>query len=325
MLRYNFTNPLFLFKIESMMRRIYILLCLVFLVACDDGDIITVDLEFDKELNYCDNNIGSFLIFDLREDPNESLSVIIPRSTNQEFPYTEPTPADTPHEYTINGSTNRFIYRTYNRAVGTNELCEAIAPGTLNIIDDHEAESGTIYVTVNVDDDDGDGIPSDMEGRGEMDENGNYPNAEDFDGDGIPNYQDEDDDNDNVLTKFETGEIDNEGNPTLDTDGDLILDYLDIDDDGDGINTILEDENGDKNPRNDQNTNAEDMLIAHYLNPLETTVYDSPGLLETNEYTRTITASFFITNFNLDILSSPQLDLGILTYSINIELEEGED
>ncbi|EDP70091.1 hypothetical protein FBALC1_11177 [Flavobacteriales bacterium ALC-1] len=323
--RYNFTNPLFLLKIESMMRRFYILLCLVLLVACDDGDIITVDLEFDKELDYCDNNVDSFLIYDLREDPNESLSVIVPRASNQEYPFTEPTPTNTPINLTINEDTNRFIYRTYNRALGNDELCDPITPADLNIIEDYETDTGgSIIITVTIDDDDDDGIPSDLEGRGEMDENGNYPDAEDSDGDGIPDYQDQDDDNDNVLTEFETGEIDENGNPTLDTDGDLILDYLDTDDDGDGTNTILEDENGDKNPRNDQNTNSEGLLIAHYLNPLEVMPYASPGLLNDNQYTRTVTASFLISG-NLEILSATEIDFGILTYPIIIIQEEEED
>ena len=49
--RYNFTNPLFLLKIESMIRRFFICFLLVFLVACDDGDIITIDLDFEGELD----------------------------------------------------------------------------------------------------------------------------------------------------------------------------------------------------------------------------------------------------------------------------------
>lgn len=326
MQRYNFTNPLFLLKIESMIRRLYILFCLILFVACDDGDIITVDLEFDQELDYCSNNTQSFLIYDLREDPNESLSLIIPRGNEQEFPFTEATPIDDPEVFTINGSSVRFIYRTYNRAVTESEFCNLVPPGDLSIIEDYEADDGTVSVIVTIDDDDNDGIPSDLEGR-DPNGDGDFSDAQDWDGDGIPDYLDEDDDNDNVPTRFEIDDdnLDGDDDPTtmpLDTDGDGDADYLDTDDDGDGILTRFEDQNLDKNPINDTSLN-EGVSIAFYLNPLEATDYGDPGFTDDNEYTRTITASFLVTGFNLEILSAEELDLGTLTYSFT--LPEGED
>ena len=120
--RYNFTNPLFLFKIESNMRHLYILLCFIVLTACDDGDIIIVELEFDKVLERCENDINSFLIYDTREDPNESLSLIIPRTDLSELLFTIPTPVGTPIVFDINATTVRFIYRTYNRAIENDEF-----------------------------------------------------------------------------------------------------------------------------------------------------------------------------------------------------------
>ena len=321
--RYNFINALFLLKMQPMTRRLFTIILALLLTTCDDGDIITVNLDFDKQLSLCSNNIDSFLIYDLREDPNESLSLIIPRNDLEEFPFTEPTPTGNPTEFIINASTNRFIYRTYNRAVATNELCEPIQPGNLTTIEDYEATTGSAFATVIIDDDDGDGISSENEGRGEADENGNYPNAQNSDGDEFPDYLDEDDDNDNVKTKDELDEenIDGDNNPftnPLDTDGDGIPNYLDTDDDGDGINTIEEDANGDKNPRNDTNTDTEGNIIAHYLNILETTNYGSPGLVGGNEYTRTVSINFLVTEFNLEILSATELDLGTLTYTIPI-------
>lgn len=321
MQRYNFTNPLFLFKIESMMRRIYIVLSLLLLTACDDGDIITVDLEFDKELDYCTNSTESFLIYDLREDPNESLSLIIPRNNDQEFPFTEATPVDDPIEFEINMSTIRFIYRTYNRSVGTDELCDLVPPADLTIVEDYEADSGTAFVTVTIDDDDNDGIPSEDEyGPGGL------ADPQDTDGDGIADYLDEDDDNDNVKTinELDTENADGDDNPAtnpLDTDNDGTADYLDTDDDGDGVLTRFEDEDLDKNPINDTSI-TEGVSIAHYLNELEATDYGDPGLTDDNEYSRTVTASFLITGFDFDILSADELDLGTLTYSFPLQEED---
>lgn len=315
-----------MFKIESMIRRILIIFCFVCLTSCDDGDIITVDLAFDQDLELCTNNTESFLIYDTREDPNESLSLIIDRGTDEDYPFTVPTPSGTPTLFTINASSNRFIYRTYNRAIATGELCDPIPPANLNIVEDYEATAGTVEAYVAIEDDDDDGIPSDLEGRGLPDENGDYPNAQDSDGDGIPDYQDEDDDNDNVLTEDEIDELDLDGDddPTtnpLDTDSDGMPDYLDEDDDGDGVLTIEEDADGDKNPRNDTSNNN-GILIPLYLNNLELVNHGFPGYRDDNEYTRTVTITFFVNDINLQILSTEQIDFGTLSYPITFPQDE---
>lgn len=313
-----------------MIRRFILSCLLLILFTCNDGDILTVELDFDQNLEYCDNNINSFLIYDTRQDPDESLSVIIQRENDDVYPFTEATPIGEPLELSLTSADNRFLYRTYNRSIGNNELCEIVPPANLNIIENYEATAGTIEITVTIEDDDGDGIPSDLEGRGDIDENGEYPNAQDSDNDGIPDYLDEDDDNDNVKTEFEIDEdnLDEDNDPTtnpLDTDEDGTPDYLDEDDDGDGIDTIEEDEDGDKNPINDRNNNAEGVLVPHYLNPLENTLYNNPGNTTNNSFTRTVTANFIVRNINLEILSATEIDLGTLTYPITFTQEEEED
>ena len=65
-----------------MVRRFYILFCLAFLVACDDGDIINVTLDFDEVLERCDNFEDSYLVYNTREDPNEALILILPKQTS---------------------------------------------------------------------------------------------------------------------------------------------------------------------------------------------------------------------------------------------------
>ncbi|WP_138434492.1 hypothetical protein [Winogradskyella algicola] len=304
-----------------MMRHFFIIFVLLLLTACDDGDIITVDLEFDKELDLCTNNTNSFLIYDTREDPNESLSLIIPRGANEEFPFTEATPVDDPTEFNINESSVRFLYRTYNRSLGNNELCELVPSGDLTIIEDYEAENGgTVLATVTVMDDDNDGIPNIFEDR-----NGNGDlTDDDFDLDGIPDYQDQDDDNDNVLTVDELNDNDDDDDPTtnpLDTDNDGTPDYLDTDDDGDGVPTIDEDSTDTQSPRNLSNRNNDENgeLEYHYLNPLENTNYGPIEHIGGNTYTRTVTVNFLVTGANLEILSGTDIDFGTLTYDIVIE------
>ncbi|MDA7820050.1 BspA family leucine-rich repeat surface protein [Flavobacteriaceae bacterium] len=123
-------------------------------------------------------------------------------------------------------------------------------------------------------DDDNDGIDTFNE-LPDQDGDGNSSDALDFDGDGIPDYLDTDDDNDGLTTIVEglkdtdvdgtpdyhdlddendgvdtINELNDLGQP-LDTDGDGVIDPLDIDDDGDGLNTLLEDVNGNGDPRDD--------------------------------------------------------------------------
>lgn len=303
------------------------ILCLV--TSCDDGDVITADLDFDQgELTRCENNNDSYLIYDTRNDPSESLSILIPRNAQTESFFMQAI-TDT---LEVNMSTIRFNYRTYNRNLSNNELCNIVTPADLNITEDFEAQTGAqIVFTSTIIDDDLDGIPSEDEGRGEADADGNFPNAQDTDGDGIPDYLDEDDDNDNVPTidELDEGNLDGDNNPLtnpLNTDADIEManginplpNYLDPDDDGDGVPTIDEDENQSGNPDDDRVlTNG--INLALYLNFDENTNYGNPGLSDDNSFQRVVTTRIVIRNFNIDILQQDNYFLGTLTNMRTIE------
>lgn len=316
MKRYNFTNPLFLFKIESMIRRFFILFCFAFLTTCDDGDILTVDLEFDGDLERCDNFEDSHLIYDTRDDPSEALILIFPRSEANNAIFTSATPVDDPLELTINMNTIRFIYRTYSRSLNATDICAIVPPSNLVIREDYEAGSGDVEITSTIIDDDNDGVPSSFEyGPGGL------ANPQDTDEDGIPDYLDEDDDNDNVRTKDEIDNTDGDDDPTtnpLDTDGDGIPNYLDTDDDGDLIPTRLEDANGANGPGDDRANNADGILVPHYLNTEESIPYDFEDYNAfENKYTRTVKTSFMVKNIDLDILRTTEIDFGVQTTVIS--------
>ena len=305
-----------------MLQRLYILLCLVFLVACNDGDIITIELDFDQELKRCENDTESYLLYDTREDPNESLILIIAKNDTNELFFNEPTTVGTPTELTINSTTTRFIFRSFNRAIVGDELCDAVPAGDLVIREDYEANSGTVNITATIVDDDNDDIPSEDEyGPGGL------SNPQDSDTDGIPDYLDEDDDNDNVKTKNELDTInaDADDNPLtnpLDTDGDTIPNYLDNDDDGDGISTRLEDISLTKNPRDSDNyvVNTEGINVYRYL-------YNHTDAMEAfadsgfiyNYYTRSVATSFIIENAGLEIINADYIDFGTYENSFTID------
>ncbi|NRD22581.1 hypothetical protein HNV10_04975 [Winogradskyella litoriviva] len=339
MKRYNFTNLLFLFKIESMIRRFFIIFCLVFLTTCDDGDILSIDLDFEGELERCENDIDSYVIYDTRENPNEALLLIIERDDTNELLFTKPTMVGSPTELTItDGGDTQFIYRSYSRAIESGELCEVIPPDDLVVIENYPAPSGTVKVTATVVDDDNDGIPNEYEGiAGEPDENGIYNQSQDWDEDGIPDYLDQDDDNDNVLTIYEIDNSDGDDDPTtnpLDTDGDGDYDYLDEDDDGDGVDTRLEDLSEDgKDPRNLANkiTDTLGIDVYRYLYNYNDGVinaneeFDDTGFIY-NIYTRSVTTSFIIENAGFTIISTDYIDFGDFENSFDITNEpEDED
>lgn len=306
---YNFTNPLFLFKIKFMTRHLYVLLLSALFMACNDGDILTVDLAFDQQLKRCDNNISSYLLYDTRTDPNESLTLLIPRTDDTQAFFTNPTEAI----LDINGSTVRFNYRTYN-INPDGLLCDDLANSDLVIREDFEATTGRVYINSSIVDDDNDGIPSIYEyGPGGL------ANPRDSDGDGIPDYLDEDDDNDNVKTRNEIIVSTGDDPPfiLIDTDGDGIPDYLDDDDDGDGVLTILEDENGINGPFDDSIINSEGIVVKRYLSTEATDAFPNPGYIS-NTFRRVVTTAFRIEDIDLEILRSTQLDFGTFISTFNI-------
>ena len=332
--RYNFTNPLFLFKIESMMRRFFIIFCLLGLLTCDDGDIITVELEFDQELERCEDFEDSYVVFDTREDPSEALILIFPRNETTDTYFINKTPASEIEDFNVISSFDinpvagsRFIYRSYNRALTSDDICSILPPSDLIIRDDDEAESGNVMVTFTFVDDDNDDIPSELEyGPGGIE------NPQDSDSDGIPDYLDQDDDNDNVLTRLELQDDldeDGDGDPLtnpLNTDGDMYPNYLDADDDGDGTPTRLEDETESQNPRDQDNVfiDSGGMEIYRYLTNEATTEYGDSGLIF-NTYSRSATTRFEIFDVDLGIINTTYIDLGTFEDSFDISNEPEED
>lgn len=223
-------------------------------MSCDDGDIITTDVDLsDISLNACNiifNGTNySYVFYKINPDTNEGLVFTLTTTDNLL------TPGATYGPYGLSAA-NVFEYRTFNSTPENNYFCSTIPPSSPRVNDVFVATSGmfSIATSVSIEDDD-DGILSSIEGDNSMDK----------DSDGIPDFKDLDDDGDNVPTAEEgvvvvDGVIDLIN--SLDTDNDGILNYLDDDDDGDGIPTKQEDLNRDRSPQNDFAFNQE---LPNYL------------------------------------------------------------
>ena len=293
-----------------------LLLLLILLVSCDDGDIITVEFEFDGDLELCDNSTEEFLLFDILNSPPESLTLRLPRNSTTEALFTTAIPENTPVAILINASTVRYNYRTYNLDP---EFCDLVTDPDLKILSDYEAPSGTVFVTNTIIDSDDDGISNEDEGA-DPNGDGDFSDSRDTDGDGIYDYIDQDDDNDNVLTATEDDDDDGDNNPftdARDTDGDGIADYLDDDDDGDGVLTYLEDQNENSSPLDDFDPNSELANTPRFLDPNAIQSYPAAERIG-NQYTRQYFTKFVLENIDLEIIQFDFYNFGTYVSSETI-------
>ncbi len=222
------------------MKKIYFLFCASLFLACDDGDIITEEFDFeDTSVSICPpalslDVLDQVILYKNKIDTREALILSFTEGDeilSEEGVFTLP----------ISGS-NILEYRRFNSAPDTNYFCGIIPPNEPRVEEVFQALAGTINFTTTIIDDDRDGVPFELEFDG------------DTDGDTIPNYLDLDDDGDNVPTMDEISELNEDETDFIeivDTDDDGTLNYLDSDDDGDLVLTRQETLDGDINPLND--------------------------------------------------------------------------
>jgi len=136
-----------------MRKSFFLLIIAIFIItSCDDGDIITVDLEFDKVLDLCgDENSANYVIYDIKTDPNESLTLLFPVNEANKLIF---NPIDNPHSgsFNIDNNSIKFNYRAYN-GDPLELICQEIPSSTIDIIKDYAAQSGTVYYTSTFEDD----------------------------------------------------------------------------------------------------------------------------------------------------------------------------
>jgi hypothetical protein len=271
-------------------------------ISCDDGDVISVQLDFDKTLTRCgDETSSSYILYDTRNDPFESLTLLFPNNSQAEAIF---IPEDSGNLITIpiNGNSVRFNYRTYTADPNT-YICQDIPDASVSVIDNYEASSGDAIFTTTFEDDDNDGVPNALEFDG------------DTDGDGIPNYKDYDDDGDNVPTINESPDPNGDGDLSdmKDTDSDSIPDYLDMDDDNDGTDTKFEDENNNGNLFDDLAIGAN---VARFLDGTVNTTYEI-DVVKVNQFSRNYKVNVTLEDIDISILSTDSFFLGTYKYTVD--------
>ncbi|AUP81143.1 hypothetical protein [Flavivirga eckloniae] len=312
------------------MRKLFLVLLTLSLLniySCDDGDVITVTLEFGETFQACQGTKG-VVFYKTKSDPSESLSLFV-SGLNLDDIFVLDETTQKYEKTVVLSSSNPSNYRTYsNDKLPTSGLfCSDVPSSEVKITNNTTSEDGTAFIETVLTEDDEDGIPANLE---DLNKDGNLEN-DDTDKDGIPNYLDADDDGDNVLTKDENPDLDGDGNITdaQDTDGDKIPDYLDFDDDGDGVDTRNEEtetqnqDPTDDNPNN--NTNEDGSPLYDYLNPAVANNVPPEEKYRTHTIFITKTVTIKFTNFDLDQVSFDEFDFGILTGNSKLQSSrEGE-
>ena len=275
--------------------------CFVF-VSCNDGDVISVELDFDKTLTLCgDETSSNYILYDTKTTPFESLTLLFPNNVQADAIFNTGISGKT-ETLLINGNSVRFNYRTYSADPNT-YICQDIPDASVSVTNNYEASSGNVIFTTTFEDDDNDGVPNALEFDG------------DTDGDTIPDYKDYDDDGDNVPTINEKPDPNGDGDLSdmQDTDGDSIPDYLDMDDDNDDTLTKFEDENNNGNLFDDLATGA---AVARFL---DITVDDSfeSSVTNPNEFSRNFSVNVTLENIDISILSTDSFFLGTYQYTVD--------
>ncbi|AWI26571.1 hypothetical protein [Flavobacterium pallidum] len=124
------------------MKKFLVLLCCsILLNSCNDGDIKVESFDFESaQTRTCGEDTNDFFLY--KYNGNEALIIQVPqtRFINKE------TPADTPIQIPITG-TVQVIYRVYDGPITASTLCSNIPPSTPKVIDEWNAEGGTIEIT----------------------------------------------------------------------------------------------------------------------------------------------------------------------------------
>ncbi len=287
---------------------IVIILSLLTTFSCNDGDIITVEFDFDDTFSACEG-VSDLVFYNTKNDPSESLSILIPSYSLETILAVEENDS-----LIIENLAVTFNYRTYSNSSISNLFCNDIPNSDIDIMSDEESAS-TIKILTILTEDDNDGIPAELE---DINGNGDLKD-DDSDGDGIPNYKDVDDDGDNILTRSENPDPNGDGllDDAQDTDGDGKPDYLDTDDDGDGALTRDEETDTQNNNPIDDITNSDigpDYLNADVATEITATAFRQHTIYKTYEVFMTI-YDITLSNLYLEELNFGRLENSSLSDS----------
>ncbi|MBC7438659.1 MAG: hypothetical protein H7250_01565 [Flavobacterium sp.] len=119
-----------------------LILVLLFLNSCDDGNINVISFDFSTaKAQSCNMGIsGKFFVFSKKDQ-----RTFIIQTSELNFA-NEVTPADSPRIILINGTTSKVIYREYSDKIADNTICTAIPPVSPVVTKELNAIGGSIVI-----------------------------------------------------------------------------------------------------------------------------------------------------------------------------------
>ncbi|MAM19303.1 MAG: hypothetical protein ABGW91_11675 [Christiangramia sp.] len=300
-----------------MKRVIFPIFIVMLFAACDDGEIVVDNLDFeDSTVDFCDGPGNSKdVIYAYKNDGSfESFSVEI---NNGILETNENGQIIPPEEETLQVNLNTeglATYRIYNTEVPSDYFCSVVPPSNIQITQEWISGDGAKMFIQKYATDIAANADADGDGLTNLEEN--FQEEQDTDEDGIPDYLDVDDDNDNVYTSRELEGSDTDpvvvinGKEFLDTDEDGIPDYLDEDDDNDGIPTRNEVNAGETRPENLQSTEEK----ADYRNAEQTGNNNPNETYRDHDINRDY--SYVITITGLELTRTNQSDAESLKFGV---------
>ena len=224
------------------MRRLFVGLFLASLfTACDDGEIIVTNFEFENStFQFCEGPNKNVIYAINSDDVFESISLefntndLVIDEDGKIIP-----PEDEQITFPINDN-NRIVYRIYSDELPRNYFCQVVPPSEPSVVEEWVSAPGAIVVVNTTFTDESPDADPDNDGLRNSEEGwvlgGPY---QDTDEDRIPDYLDPDDDGDNVFTRTELA---NENNYPQEEGATPY--YLNPDDDNDGVLTRFEVQEG---------------------------------------------------------------------------------
>ncbi|GAA3518251.1 hypothetical protein GCM10022393_35460 [Aquimarina addita] len=138
-----------------MYRYIYLLIIILTITGCSEGDIIDVSINFDGELQNCSNDIdNTFVFYKVDADNKRTLSLSFTSTTYDSTPDSISTDNE-PTVITLDETDNILIYREFETAInGSTYFCASVPPSMNEISEEYTSTDGTAEISLEVFNDD---------------------------------------------------------------------------------------------------------------------------------------------------------------------------
>ncbi|WP_299254616.1 hypothetical protein [uncultured Aquimarina sp.] len=120
------------------------------LISCSEGDLITLSVDFDEDLQNCANeNDNTFVFFVIDQDINRSLSVNFTDTSFEINPLVlADISLDEPTIITLNTTNNQLLYREFNTPINGEEyFCSSIPISNINVTLELISTNGTAEIS----------------------------------------------------------------------------------------------------------------------------------------------------------------------------------